>query len=119
MTQNTAKIFGIYKVRTTRILKDLKQVFLEKGYNEAKLYFEGYLVGEQKYQDWFLYQIGEIDERGKLYENKKFITGGYEMKYIHKKDINQLKLDIQKDLEAEKEKTQKDIITKLFEGKII
>lgn len=93
--------------------------FLEKNYENAKLYFQGYIYQDDKYFDYKLYKIAEINNELKITSMKVFITGGYETNNKQewdKRKIEQQKLNIEK---AKKEEEQIKQIEKLFNGRII
>ena len=106
-------IFGILK-------KDkIVASFIEKDYDNAKLYFQGYIFQDNKFNEYKLYKIGTIDSDLKINPMKVFITGGYETKYKQEfdtKKINQLKLDEEK---AKQETEQIKQIEKLFNGRTL
>lgn len=113
-------VFLITKGLTGR--EKLQQVFLEKDISRAKLYFEAYILENENPNDYKLYRIAELDNRKRVKENYSFITGGYEIKAIkeNKRQIlTQMKLDIEKELNIEKNKTNAEIIKELFDGKFI
>lgn len=102
-----------------------QQIFMAKNISEAKLYFEGYILDNERANDYKLFRIAEMDNRMRVKENYAFITGGYEIKAIKenkKKSYNQIKLEFEKEQEIkknEKEKTKAEIVKELFEGKFI
>ena len=95
--------------------------FISKNHENAKLYFQGYILGEKQPENYILYQIAEINKNLKIKETKIFICGGYEANRQQKIDntkIKQTKLNFEKIKDINKENTI-EIIEKLFEGKKI
>lgn len=83
MKDNTFKLFLILKGLKPNSRIPL-HAFIEKDYNMAKIYFQGYLDGTN-YEEFQLRQIGYFNKQ-KLIENDIFITGGFEAKYAQKED---------------------------------
>lgn len=99
--------------------KEPQQAFIEKNFDRAKLYFQGYIWGENRPFDYKLMQIGTFDKE-KLITNNIFITGGFEMtnKTISENQkINQLKM--QYDFNLNSSKTNNDLVKEIFEGERI
>lgn len=93
--------------------------FLEKNYEQAKLYFQGAIYEEKNTQDYKLFKIAEIDNKLKINSMKVFIIGGYEItqkQKFERQKVEQIKLNYKK---AAEEKETIKIINNLFEGKII
>lgn len=92
------------------------QAFIEKNFDRAKLYFQGYIWGDVRTFDYILKQIGTFKE-GKLITNNIFITGGFEMtaktNFEHK-SINQLK--IKYDFCRNEAKNNEEQVKEIFEG---
>ncbi len=113
------KIFLISKGKNP-LLRVPYQTFISNNYENAKLYFQGYLIDEKEPQDYILYKIGEINKNLKIEnECKIFICGGYEISNLNKRKklANQIKIEYE-NIPNGKE-TTKELIEKLFNGKEI
>ena len=107
-------LFAIYKKN------ELVFAFISKDYNSAKLYFEGWLLDEEKIQDFTLYKLADIENSNLKEIRKIFITGGLENKYKSTKQMTlEFKKQIENQKEAEKEKETHKQLLKLFEGREI
>lgn len=96
------------------------QTFISNNYENAKLYFQGYLIDEKDPQDYILHKIGEINKNLKIEnECKIFICGGYEIANANKKNksISQIKIEYENIPNGRESTTE--LIKKLFNGREI
>lgn len=97
--------------------------FIAKNYTDAELYLKGYILPNEKPEEYALYKIGSIDKNLKIYPCKIFIKGGFEVKYKNEnieekkqmvlRNINKFKENFE---EARFKETQADIIKCIFGG---
>lgn len=98
-----------------------EQNFMAENYEKAKLYFQGYLLGDNEEYKYKLYKIGEIDKNLNVKTTKIYIAGGFETKNQYENDkelLEQLKLSYKPKFIDKKEPTTK-IINELFDGREI
>ena len=114
-----AKNYNIFLILKGKnpLLRVPVQSFISSNYENAKLYFQGYLIDEKEPQNYVLYKIGEVNKNLKIEnECKIFICGGYEIANLNKKNklAKQIKIDY-KNIPNGKENTI-ELIEKLFDG---
>lgn len=116
---NNYNIFLILKGKNP-LLRVPVHCFISNNYENAKLYFQGYLIDEDKPQDYILYKIGEINKNLKIEnECKIFICGGYEISNLNKRKklASQIKIEYKNIINGKE--TTKELIEKLFNGREI
>ena len=118
MKQTNYNLFAILKALKGNLA--LMNSFIEKDYNMAKLYFQGYIENDPDFENYKLFKIATINKDLEIQPCKVFITGGLEIcSYKQQDKIKQIKLDLENQFEAEKEQDTIKQIEILFGGRTI
>lgn len=117
MKHNTFNLFLISE-SLNGLTKLPIQTFISSDFDTAKLYFIDWLKGKKVKNRFTLYKIGDIDKNFHIKETKIFIANGYEEEKV--KTYQRTLLEEKKMIEeASREKTIKETIKKLFNGREI